>query len=297
MSEGKTEMRYFRYMKLEHALEGLNDGHFKVSRLSDFNDPAECRVRFFNSGDVPALRKYVHENYSRLRFGCIQSTSSYTPDEQDRFSEDFIYDQYLESSTKHEQANDLQTFDNIILVMCLVKEKGLKAGSDTLFWGHYGDSGRGARITFDLEEKPRCGLYYLKDVDYADSVPAFDLSSFDIWMKGPAFEKYIGKIASTKGLAWSYENETRMFIPRRNPLTSLGVQHIFAKTIKGKRMYFVGIEPGVIKRVDFGPRVSNEDAEDIADGYRAKQETAHIHWFKTEFDPERYSYVYRRIAS
>lgn len=290
-------MRCLRYMTFRHAQASLHDGLFKVSRLSEFNDPAECRVRFINSGEVPALRNYVHDNFDRLKLKCIQMTESFSQESQDRFTEDYIYESYLSSCKRVDQPYEIETFGNIILIMCLVKERGLKAASDTLFWSHYGDSGKGVRITFDFEEKHKYGVYYLKDVDYAEEVPSFDLSSFDVWMQGTAFMNYIEQVVTTKGSAWSYENEVRMIVPIKHPMNQFGFSHIHTKIENGRELLFVGIDHSEIRRVDFGPRVTDKEVLSFVNESNARQETMHIHWFKTEFDPKRYSYAYRRIAS
>ena len=88
MSKDQSYVHCFRYMKFEYAQQSLQDNLFKVSKLSEFNDPSECRVRLFNSGEVNALRNYIHNNYSRLQTECIRRSNSYTPESQSIYTED-----------------------------------------------------------------------------------------------------------------------------------------------------------------------------------------------------------------
>lgn len=288
-------MRCIRYMKFEHARKSLRDGLFKVSRISEFNDPSECRVRFVNSGEVPALRKYIHKNFSRLQSECIRRSNSNTPESQSLFTETFIYNEMLASYKRHSNVYHVSSFENLILLICFVKEKGLKEYADTLFWSHYADSGKGVRITFDLELRPMPGLYYMKEVKYEDEVPAFDLTSFDTWMQGAQFNKYISESVCTKGSAWSYENEIRMIIPRKHPIEQIGTKHIQKKVVNGEQLEFVGIDQSLIKRVDFGPRVTPEDALCFVTEVRALHDASHIHFFNTCFNESKYAYDYVRM--
>ena len=284
-------MRCLRYMNFEHAAQSLQDNFFKVNCLSQFNDPFECRARFINSGDVPALRKFVHMNFARLQSEAIRQTNSYTPDAQRRFTENLIFETYLDSVKKHSPS--ASEFDNIILVMCLVNEKGLRTSSDILFWSHYANSGKGVRITFDLEMTPYASIYYMKKVKYSDLIPSFDMSLFEEWMKGNDFEKYISDIVTTKGTAWSYENEVRMFIPRNLPVR---FQYISSREVNGAMLQFVKIGYDVIRRVDFGPRCDPEAANSLISELQRNPDAKHIHFFKTTFHPQKYAYCYNRIA-
>ena len=78
-------MRYHRYMKFERARMSLCDNLFKVSVMSEFNDPSECRARFVASGDVPALHKYIHEI---MKVECVRRMNAFTPETQAILTED-----------------------------------------------------------------------------------------------------------------------------------------------------------------------------------------------------------------
>lgn len=284
-------MRCYRYMKFEHAVQSLQDNFFKVNRLSQFNDPFECRARFINSCDVPALRKFVHMNFARLKSEAIRQTNSYTPDAQQRFTENLIFERYLDSVKKH--SPPVSEFDNIILVMCLVNEKGLRSNSDILFWSHYADSGKGIRITFDLEMTPAASVYYMKKVRYSDFIPTFDMSLFEEWLQGDDFKNFISDTVTTKGSAWNYENEVRMIIPLNLPVS---FQYITSREVNGAVLQFVKIGYDAIRRVDFGPRCNSAEANSLINDLKSNTDTKHIHFFKTTFHPEKYAYCYERVA-
>ena len=289
-------MRCFRYMKFEHARQSLRDNLFKVSRLSEFNDPSECRIRLEHSSSVPALRKYIRENLVRLQSEFMRLYADITPDARKRFSEDFIYCAFLASVRQYTSTHSMRLFDDLIMLMCLVKECGLKINADTLFWSHYADSGRGVRITFDLEMRPKSGFYYMREVNYCEDIPAFDVTTFDKWMQGGPFEKYLEEIVCTKGAAWSYENEVRMIIPRKHSVNRPGLSCIQSKEINGERVEFVGIGYEAIKRVDFGPRVNHDEAMAMIDEVKSIPSASHVLFYETCFHESRYAYCYKRIA-
>lgn len=285
-------MRYIRYMKYEHARQSLRDNLFKVSTASEFNDPSECRARFISSGEVPALRSYIHDNYDRLKVECIRRMNSFSPETQKILTEDTIYKWYLESGTRPDEVREIEKFDKQFFMMCLVKERGLKADADTLMWSHYADNGRGLRITFDFP--PRGRFYIMKVVDYVENVPCFDVSSFDVWMQGELFGNYIETIISTKGLAWSYENEARMIVPSELP--GVGRKHIVEKSINSDAVIqCVRINYDAIRRIDFGPCVPMDGVVECVRDLKQNSQTSHIAYFKVDLDPEKYRYKYKRI--
>ncbi len=128
----------------------MRDNFFRVSGPLDFNDPFECRGCYHHFDEV--LRKYVHQNFERLRFESIRRTNSTTPELQARFTEEFLFETYFDSASRSLDSSWINAVNKTVLMLCFVKERGLKAASDVLFWSHYADSGKGVRIVFDLPE-------------------------------------------------------------------------------------------------------------------------------------------------
>lgn len=283
-------------MKFEHAEQSLKTQFFKVSRPSDFNDPFECRGRIVNV-DVP-LRKYVHENLERLRNEVIvksMAAGMIRSEEQSVFTEDALFQQYVETTKRVIDDESLRVADTLLLMMCLVLEKGLKPDSDVLFWSHYADSGQGVRVTFDLPKKSRA--HYMCQVDYSKELPIFDAAEMDGWMKGEKFKSFIERLTHTKGEAWKYEHEIRMIIPRNLPYALPDdKKHVRQISVKGRLLEFIRVDPSVVRRVDFGSRVDQVKAAKLVCELRANPETAHIHFFKVGFDPRKYTYQYKRVA-
>ena len=289
-------MRCCRYMKFEYAAESLRSNLFKVAEPLDFNDPFECRGNYKNFDGV--LRKYVHDNYERLRFEAIGRSGSTTPESQSRFTEEFLFDTYFNTVSRVADSSSLRAINETVLMMCFVKERGLKPTSDVLFWSHYADAGRGMRITFDLQEKVRGGIYYMKEVEYLDKIPEFDCCKMETWMQGAEFHNYLERLSHVKGKAWSYENEVRMFIPRRIPehMKRIPGKYLDERELNDVRQYFVRIDSNAIRRVDFGPRADSVQVSRLIAELKTRVNTEHITFWQAELKPGCYTYDYSRVA-
>lgn len=289
-------MRCYRYMKFDRAEQSLKTQFFKVSRPSDFNDPFECRGRIVNV-EVP-LRKYVHENLERLRNEAIvksMAAGTIRAEEQSVFTEEILFQQYVETTKREIDDESLRVADTLLLMMCLVLEKGLKPDSDVLFWSHYADAGQGVRVTLDLPKKSRA--HYMCPVDYSKELPIFDAAEMDGWMKGEKFKSFIERLTHTKGEAWKYEHEIRMIIPRNLPYALPdNKKHVRQIIVKGRPLEFVRVDPSVVRRVDFGPRVDKAKAAKLVCDLRKSSEYSHVHFFETMFDDAKYAYQYKRVA-
>lgn len=283
-------------MKFDYAEASLTDNFFKVSGPLDFNDPFECRGHYLHFDE--ALRKYVHQNFERLRFESILRTNSTTPEQQARFTEDFLFETYFDSASRSLDSSWIKAVNETVLMLCFVKERRLKAFSDVLFWSHYADSGKGVRIVFDMPERPRGGIYYMKEVEYCDKVPVFDCRKMDSWLHGKEFQNYLERASHLKGKPWEYENEIRMIIPRYIPraLKRMPFEHLLRREHDGDVNWFVRLDYDVIKRVDFGPRVDLLRASRLIADLRKKKEASHIGFCETHLKSGEYLYTYRKVS-
>lgn len=283
-------------MKFEHAAESLRSKLFKVAEPLDFNDPFECRGHYKNFENV--LRKYVHDNYERLKVEAICRSGSTSPKSQSRFTEEFLFDTYFNTVSRVADSSSLRAINETVLMMCFVKERGLKLTSDVLFWSHYADAGKGMRITFDLQERVRGGVYYMKDVEYLDKIPEFDCRKMEAWLQGAEFNNYVERLSHVKGKAWSYENEVRMIIPRHIPeqMKRIPFTHLCPQEKDGVIRYFVQIGYDAIRRVDFGPRVDLAQAVRLIDDLKHEKGAGHIEFRQAMLDPGAYTYTYQKVA-
>lgn len=289
-------MRCCRYMKFEHAAESLRDCFFKVSGPLEFNDPFECRGRYVNFDGV--LHQYIHDNFERLRFEAILRTRSTTPEQQDRFTEQYFFKLYFDAATKTFDGSWAKTVNDTVRMLCLVKEQGLTSKSDVLFWSHYADAGKGVRIIFDLKSKPKGGVYYMKDVEYLDKIPVFDCRKMEYWMQGDEFKNYLERLAHVKGKAWEYENEIRMIIPRRIPeqMKRVPFAHLCPREKDGVTHYFVRINYDAIRRIDFGPHVDLKQAARLIEDLKHEKGTGHIAFWQATLGSGSYTYIYQKVA-
>jgi hypothetical protein len=283
-------------MKFDYAAASLRDNFFKVSGPLDFNDPFECRGLYLHFDE--ALRKYVHQNFERLRFEYIRRTNSTTPELQARFTEEFLFKTYFDSASRSLDSSWINAVNETVLMMCFVKERGLKDASDVLFWSHYADSGKGIRIVFDLPESPQGGIYYMKEVEYCEKVLAFDCRKMDAWLQGKEFQDYLERISHLKGMPWEYENEIRMIIPRRIPeqMKRLTFTHLCPREKDGVIHYFVRIGYDAIRRIDFGPRVDLKQVVRLVEDLKHKKGTGHIAFWQATLGPGAYTYIYQKVS-
>ena len=242
--------------------------------------------------------KYVHDNYERLRFEAITRTGSTTLESQSRFTEEFLFDTYFNTVSRVADSSSLRAINETVLMMCFVKERGLKPTSDVLFWSHYADAGRGMRITFDLQERVRGGIYYMKDVEYLDKIPVFDCRKMEYWMQGDEFKNYLERLAHVKGKAWEYENEIRMIIPRRIPeqMKRVPFAHLCPREKDGVTHYFVRINYDAIRRIDFGPHVDLKQAARLIEDLKHEKGTGHIAFWQATLGSGSYTYIYQKVA-
>ena len=283
-------------MKFEHAAESLRTGFYKVSHPSQFNDPFECRGNYTNFDE--AVRRYVHKNFERLKFEAIRNTNSNTVADQERFTEDFICEVFRQAMADEVNASWLGAIDQTMYIMCFVKERKLTATSDVLFWSHYADSGKGMRITFDMPEAGDDSPYYVREVTYEDKIPEFDCRCMKELFKGAEIVDYLDRLSYTKGSAWSYENEVRMFVPSNLAERDWnGRKYLLKRQSKeGREIDMLRLGHYYTRRVDLGPRVDPECAQRLIDELRTVDETRHIAFWQAKLKPGAYAYTYRKVV-
>jgi len=287
-------MRCCRYMKFDYAEESLRTGLYKVSHPSEFNDPFECRGKYINYEEP--LRKYVHDNYERLKFEKIREWNISSPEIQAGLTEAAIFLDYSETVSESIDASWIGAFDDRMFVMCFVKERGLKPTSDVLFWSHYADSGKGVKIAFDMPEESGDSPYYVREVNYTDKIPTFDCSQMKDFFRGDEVTDYIDLLSYTKGKAWEYENEVRMFVSRE--YAENGEHNYLHKKVSssGKEIVMVRLGHLCVRRVDFGPRVDRERASRLISDLKKLKEASHIVFHEAVLKPGEYVYAYEKVA-
>ena len=102
-------------MKFDYAEASLRDNFFRVSGPLDFNDPFECRGFYLHFDE--ALRKYVHQNFERLRFESILRTNSTTPELQARFTEEFLFKTYFDSASRSLDSSWINAVNETVLML------------------------------------------------------------------------------------------------------------------------------------------------------------------------------------
>lgn len=284
-------MRCCRYMKFDYAEESLRTGLYKVSHPSEFNDPFECRGKYINYEEP--LRKYVHDNYDRLKFEKIRDWDISSPEIQAGLTETAIFLGEVEKFNEVLDDSWIGAFDGRMYIMCFVKERGLKSTSDVLFWSHYADSGRGVKITFDMPEDVGDSPYYVREVSYTDKVPVFDCRQMKELFKGEEVTDYIDLLSYTKGRAWEYENEVRMFISREHAESKYLCKK---KNSLGGEIVMVRLGHLCVRRVDFGPRVDRERASRLISDLKQFKDASQIGFYEAMLRSGEYVYDYKKIA-
>lgn len=270
-------MRVYKYMSLENFKKTVIGGRLflKASRPSEFNDPYEGKGVIKGEPSIGFAREWVDtfslwsiikipkDRVSVIKSACIGNVKGQF--EWADFFDDLIRIVSFSSTTITEQI-----------------------GSDLLMWSHYADSGRGIRLTLDLDENK----FPLKDAIYEASRPVLDLSKVahcDV-QRDNVFADYLGKCIVTKPKAWEYESEKRLVLP-------VDSEHLRFMTpadeYKNKQQRNLLLElPGTsLEEIALGVKVENvSQSQEMmklvrADGF------GHVRFYRAVFE-DAYAYKY-----
>jgi hypothetical protein len=231
--------KIYKYMPLDGLIKTLDNGTFKLSRPTSFNDPLDMYLQEglgssteefleslkqafhdFISSDVKhdalqnpkyknmivlmneAMKKAGVEGRKVLRQELISTpvTEIYDVPRLKRLNDQVVT--YVNESFKYD-AVFCSTVDN----------------SNLLMWAHYADKHKGAVLEFTPNREKDSVFLASRRVAYSDARPLLYRNPQDMIMHGLAMspeesiKKIVNDLVFVKSSEWAYEQEYRLFVP------------------------------------------------------------------------------------
>ena len=282
-------MLCYRYFKFDDAKESLNDGWYKTSKPSEFNDPFDCRANFVGEPSDRVLGEYIDRNFKWIRELAIQTNPIWASVSIDR---NFVLAKLRASINWAKDATRTmrEGADAIVRIMCFSRAAVENEVADNLMWAHYADKGTGVRIGFDFNDANNHRAYHLEAVHYDSAMPTIDLSKVNQWpIDNSEVSKFFAKCLCAKDSSWKYEDEVRMIIPRTAPKIAPMFQE---RLVKGVKMDFVHFSYAAIRSVDFGVRADIDQCKKLMAAIRGKEDARHISFRRAEYRDDIYGYKF-----
>ena len=248
-------MILYRYMR-SHWLETLNDMHFKMAKISEFNDPFDGRGRCIGMLSKETVRNILKE---------ADASDSPIVEIAHKLNVANLPDQILDALAQrytsgfYQQVQDRSMMNLITYILCF------SACNDNdphqkLMWAHYAYGYRGVRIGVRFDD-PNFPLY-LDSVKYCHERPVFDLSKVRSLNKDPEILRFWISNLTTKSTEWAYEQEVRL----------IGDDQHLEKGLddKGKEAYYWRFVPQDIVSIDVGCQVPQAEINKIIESRNSK---------------------------
>lgn len=280
-------MLCYRYMNFQNAKWSLEDGWFKTSRPSEFNDPFDCRANIKGVPSERVLKEYVDLNFKRLRERILLINPALA---NVNIGRGLILEKLRHRTDWADEVMTelLEGCDAVARIICFSCAAVKDEHSDNLMWGHYADKGAGVRIGFDLDDLKNTGCYLFDRVHYDKVMPTFDLSKLKKWPKeGVSEPEFLFKCMYTKDSSWEYEDEVRMIIPRNHPMHPWMFQE---RLIEGKKLDFFHLPYSAIRSVDFGVRADIGQCKKLVASIRSNDKARHISFKRATLCDDIYGY-------
>lgn len=282
-------MLCYRYMSFQNAKWSLEDGWYKTSKPSDFNDPFDCRINVIGELQDEVAAEYIDRNFQQLRARVILKHPELIKLNMGR---KLMFEKMrLCADWANEVMTQMRTgCENDARIICFSRAAVEGDGNDNLMWGHYADKGAGIRIGFELDDSNMDNPYRLKRVCYDKEMPTYDLSKLKKWPKeGAPDNDFFFKCIFTKDSSWKDEHEVRMLIPRKHPLFAPLFREMW---IEGRKLDFVHLSYNVVRSIDFGVRADISQCKKLAAAIHEKESARHIVFRRAEFRKDIYGYKY-----
>src|SRR5438552_1796090 len=206
-------MKLFRYYRAEHALSVLENLEIRTSIPNTLNDPFELSpnidpTQFTQLRCEAFLRKDNNIDEAYLREGRQRGFTN-----KKAFKRWYLKDisrraaallPKVPTNVERVRSNFLNDFSNRWRLIC-----GSRVADSILMWSHYAQNHSGIVIAFDTDQPPfsQIGEDYILPVKYSATKPAYVHFSSQ-----KDFERALFAVATTKALAWSYEQEMRVIL-------------------------------------------------------------------------------------
>lgn len=158
--------------------------------------------------------------------------------------------------------------------------------SSVLMWAHYADGGRGICVEID---SGMLGLSQgsLMPINYGP-IPCINVEEILDFTpeREEARLKSVGRIHYSKGDAWKYENEYRVFLSLKDSV-------LFIDPLSNHESYFYELKLGAIQAVYVGANAANQTLDLIS--YLLKKHMQNISLFKMIYDASKNALVSKEL--
>lgn len=264
-------MRLYKYCDAG-GIEILRSNSIKVSSPSEFNDPFDCNP--IPDTTTPASREAL-KTMIKASSGVWRSLSNGTtppgmPAATDLAGVVQNYERILEKtvSDKREVHDTMMLALDKLAILCLSAQR-----NNHLMWAHYGDRHRGLVIEVESE-----GIFPIGDdstvhrrllqVQYSDDRPLF---RYDAVLAPGAY--------TTKGKAWSYEEEWRVIYHQKEFIT---------RVVGGRELHLLPLPPENIRTVLLGSKMPDSHRREVR-RLLSDEHYSHAQLVQMEMDPSSYS--------
>lgn len=256
-------MLLYRYLG-SHALETLQSGCLKTSKMSEFNDPFECMFRVQGATSIDEIRKFVISRkksptfWARIhdRFPHIAQSKS-----PSRAFEKLVPILTADIKRRHNEicallTSDRHKWDEAFRVICFSAAE-IHKQDEILLWSHYGFHHKGVRLGFEFP-KLKTQSYSVRKVVYEDQRVALNAFSDNTPEK---LGRFLEKCICLKSSAWKYESEYRLIT---------APEACEEQTHRGQKMDMFRFAPEFLRFIDFGAKIPADEKTRIAEVARTK---------------------------
>ena len=233
----------------------------KLPYISDVNDPYECSPVFDCPDDKAAIEARC---LSGLKQNGITPPAGY----RQTIKHDEMRENFIEGAKESLKA--------INRTSCLLSVS--KTARNTVMWAHYTEQHKGAVIGIDFDN-------VFPDTTMVDGILMHPVNCSKDRLKinvlSDSMLKEFEKVPFTKSIDWKYEEEFRSVFPVEFMERLRQINLARLKCFKGKKAWFLKLNPASIREVVFGL-----DTKDILKSkirkLKKRQDLRHIELYKAE---------------
>ena len=252
-----------RYMGLEYGLKTVVSGLFKLLRPLDANDPYEMMGATVGRLSDEAQKELCDD----MRYEWAKAPLGVGMREVPPIEE--VLERVANSGHHFRQIiMDRMIQHSGMQILCFVDAESAKGVSDQLMWAHYAGGGRGIRVWVDSDKLPAQYPRIFR-VNYQERRPTIDLATLESYKDMSKWGPFYQQVWLSKSLAWEYENEYRLMVPK-------GKYGQWLHSDGG--MEFIRIPHSAITRIDFGPKGYIQETIDSVNRLKSEQQMSHIEY-------------------
>ena len=228
----------YKYCDTKGIKKILKKLELKLPYISDVNDPYECSPVFDCPNDKDAIE-------ARCLSGLEQNGITPPAGYRQTIKHDKMRENFIEGAKESLKA--------INRTSCLLSVS--ETARNTVMWAHYTEQHKGAVIGIDFDN-------VFPDTTMVDGILMHSVNCSKDRLKinvlSESLLKEFEKVPLTKSIDWKYEEEFRAVFPVEfmEGLRQKKLAHL--KCFKGKKTWFLRLNPASIRKVVFGLDTSDD---------------------------------------